>query len=101
MEGDDGGGSLISPDGVAPNQIVGASASVITIKPGEDGRQKYDCWVSRRGRSYMRVQAGGGEPSKNTTQPCAKADACVHDDLRADKQRKGRGFQVGTWNVDS
>ena len=26
---DDGGGSLISPDGVAPGQMVGVSASVI------------------------------------------------------------------------
>jgi len=26
--GDDGGGSLISPDGVAPSRIVGVSASV-------------------------------------------------------------------------
>jgi len=33
--GNDGGGSLISPDGVAPSQMVGVSASVIfpcTIK---------------------------------------------------------------------
>jgi len=26
---------------------------------------------------------------------------CVHDDLRVDKLRKGWGFQIGTWNVDS
>jgi len=26
---------------------------------------------------------------------------CVHDDLSADKLRKGWGFRVGTWNVDS
>ena len=43
--GDDGGGSLISLDGMAPSQLVGASASVIfpyTIKlvpavPGSPG----------------------------------------------------------------
>jgi len=34
--GDDGGGSLISPDGVAPSRIVGVSASDVspcTMKP--------------------------------------------------------------------
>jgi len=30
-----------------------------------------------------------GKPSQNAAQPCAKADGCVHDDLRADKLRKG------------
>jgi len=35
----------------------------------------------------------------NAAQP--HAEGCVHDDLRADKLRKGRGFRVGTWNIDS
>jgi len=42
-----------------------------------------------------------GKPSQNAAQPCAKAKGCVHDDLRADKLRKGWGLRVGTWNVDS
>ena len=42
-----------------------------------------------------------GKPSQNAAQPCAKAEGCVHDDIRADKLRKGWGFRVGTWNVDS
>jgi len=31
----------------------------------------------------------------------AKAQGCVNDDLRADGLRKGWGFRVGTWNIDS
>ena len=31
--GDEGGGSLISPDGEAPSWIVGVSASVIFLAP--------------------------------------------------------------------
>ena len=54
----DGGGSLTSLEGVAPN-------------------------------------------CQNAAQPSAKAEGCVRDDLRADKLRKGWGFRVGTWNVDS
>jgi len=42
-----------------------------------------------------------GKPSQNAAQPCAKAEGCVRDDLRADKLRKGWGFWVGIWNVDS
>jgi len=39
--------------------------------------------------------------SLNAAQPDAKAEGCVHDDLRADQLRKGWGFRVGTWNIDS
>jgi len=42
-----------------------------------------------------------GKPSLNTAQPDAKAEGCVHDDLRADKLRKGWSFRVSTWNIDS
>jgi len=42
-----------------------------------------------------------GKPSQNAAQPCAKAQRCVQDDVRADKLRKGWVFRVGTWNVDS
>ena len=31
--GHDGGGLLINPDGVAPSQMVGVSASVISLAP--------------------------------------------------------------------
>ena len=33
-----------------------------------------------------------GKPSLNAAQPHAKAEGCVHDDLRADKLRKGWGL---------
>jgi len=42
-----------------------------------------------------------GKPSLNAAQPHAKAEGCVHGDLRADKLRKDWGFWVGTWNIDS
>jgi len=42
-----------------------------------------------------------GKPSLNAAKPHAKAEGCVHDDLRADKLRKGGSFRVGTWNIDS
>ena len=43
-----------------------------------------------------------GKPSLNAAQPDAKAEGCVHDDPPiADKLRKGWGFRVGTWNIDS
>jgi len=42
-----------------------------------------------------------GKPSQNAAQLCAKAEGCVHDDLRADKLWKSWGFWVGTWNVNS
>ena len=38
-----------------------------------------------------------GKPSQNAAQPCAKAEGCVRDDLRADKVRKGWGFRVRTF----
>jgi len=34
----------------------------------------------------------------NQAKPCAKTEGCVHDDL---KERKGWGFWIGAWNVDS
>jgi len=42
-----------------------------------------------------------GKPSWNITQPCARVQGYVNDDLRADRMRKGWGFWVSTWNVDS
>ena len=43
-----------------------------------------------------------GKPGPNAAQPNAKAEGSVYDDSpRADKLRKGLGFRVGTWNIDS
>jgi len=42
-----------------------------------------------------------GKPSQNAAQLYARPQGCVNDDLRADGLRKGWGFWVGTWNVDS
>jgi len=92
-------------------------------KNPEDGKQRYDIWVSPRWCPHMPTQTGGGEtqlernvgaptclrkqevgkPSWNATQPCARVRVlgCVNDELRADGLRKGWGFWVSTWNVDS
>jgi len=64
------------------------------------GRQS-GCQVSPHGLPHMHAQTGGGETSQNAAQLCARAQGCVNDDLRADRLRKGWGFQVSTWNVDS
>ena len=56
--------------------------------------------VSPRGRPTCLYANRGWEPSLNAAQPYAKAEGCVHDDLRADKLRKGWSFRVGTWNID-
>ena len=40
-------------------------------------------------------------PARTQHNHVLRRRVCVHDDLRADKLRKGWGFQVGTWNVDS
>jgi len=42
-----------------------------------------------------------GKPSQNAAQPCAEAEGCVRDDLRADKLWKDWGFRVGTLDVES
>jgi len=49
----------------------------------------------------MPMQTGDGKPSQNTAQLCAKAEGCVHEDMRADKLWKGWEFLFGPWNVDS
>jgi len=41
------------------------------------------------------------EPSQNRAQLCTRAHGCVNDDLRADRLRRGWGFWVSTWDVDS
>ena len=66
----------------------------------EDGKQRYDFWVSPPGCPHMPVQTEGGEPSRNSAQLCARMQGCVNDDLRTDGLQKGWGFWIGTWNVD-
>jgi len=61
---------------------------------------KYDCWFSPSGRLCLCKQEVG-KPSQNAADICAKAEGCVHEHLKADKLRKGWGFRVSTWNVDS
>ena len=41
------------------------------------------------------------KPSQNAAQPYARVQGYVNDDLSADGLRKGWGFRVGMWNVDS
>ena len=52
----DGGGSLISPDGVAPSQIVGVSASDI-----------FPCTIKSR-RSFLLAPAHLGDPGKRAVE---------------------------------
>jgi len=73
-------------------------SSLTPSNPEEDGVQKYNYCVSPCGRPHKQKV---GKPSQNAAQPCAKAEGCVHDDLRADKLQKGWGFRVDAWNVDS
>jgi len=42
-----------------------------------------------------------GKPSWNAAHPCARAEGYVNNGLRADGLRKGWGFWVGAWKVDS
>ena len=92
---DEGGGSLISPDGVAPSRTVGVPASVIfpcTIKP----RRRWQAgW-----RLHMPTLPEVGNRSQNAAQPCANTEDCILVDLRADILRRGWRFRVGMWNVD-
>ena len=64
--GDDGGGSLISLDGVAPSRMVGVFASVIFP------------WTIKSRRSFLLVPAHPGSPREKG----CKTDVCV--DNRAD-----------------
>jgi len=47
---------------------------------------------SPRGRLTCLRKQKVGKPSQNAAQPCAKAEGCVRDDLRADKLQKGLGI---------
>jgi len=84
--------------------IVGASACVIFIlhqkiqkMANKDTTFRYHTMVASTCLCKQEV----GKPSQNAAQPCARAEGYVNDDLRADGLWKGRGFWVGTWNVDS
>ena len=76
-------------------------SSLAPQNPEEGTWQNNDYWVSPRGRPTFLCKQEVGKPSQNAAQPCAKAEGCVHDDLRADQLQKGWGFRIGTWNVDS
>jgi len=60
--GDDGGGSLISPGGVAPRQTVGVSASVI-----------FPCTTKSR-RSFLVALAHSGSPRKGAIKQLCVCD---------------------------
>jgi len=51
--GNDGGGSLISPDGVAPSRIVGVFAFII-----------FPCTIKSRRRFFLLASAHPGGPGK-------------------------------------
>ena len=42
-----------------------------------------------------------GKPGQNTAQCFPGAERCVNDDSKTDKLRKGWGFRVSTWYIDS
>jgi len=91
--GDDGGGALISLDGVASSRIVGTSAFIIF--PLHHKTQKMACknmivGYHLVGSATCLHKQEVGRLSQNAAQLCAKANGCVHDDLSADKLWKAR-----------
>jgi len=97
-------GAPISQDGVAvhPNcWCVCLCYLHFAQENAEGGKQRHDIWVPSEGcPPYLRKQEVE-KPRWNATQPCALAQGCVNDDLRADGVRKSWRFQVSTRNVDS
>ena len=89
-----GGVGAVSSVGVASTRTVGASASIIF--PCSTKIQKIFMMACNNIFGYDPVgvptclrKQEVGKPSLNAAQPHAKAEGCVHDDLRADKLRKG------------
>jgi len=67
-EGDDGGGSLIGPDGVAASWMVSVSASVIFL-----------CSTKSRRSSFLLALDRPGSPRKRAIKwLCVCACVCVH-----------------------
>jgi len=90
--------------GLQSIQIVGASACVIFIllqKISKIVNQDMTFGYHPVGASTCLCKQEVGKPSGNAAQPCARAQSCVNNDLRADGLRKGWGFRVSTWIVDS
>ena len=102
-----GGGVAVSSVGVAPTCTVGASASIFFLcstKPRRIFMMAYnsDIGLDPVGDPTCLRKQKVGKPSRNATQPYAKAEGCVYEDpFRADGLRKGWPFRVGTWNVES
>jgi len=71
--GDEGGGSLISPDGVAPRWIVSVSASVI-----------FPCTIKSI-RFLLLALACPGSPGKKAVKQCYSCCSCVNVDLSANE----------------
>jgi len=85
-------------------QIVGASAYVIFIllqKIQKMANKDMTFGYHPVGTPTCLCKQEVGKPSRNAAQPCAEVQGYVNYDLRADGLRKGWGFQVSTWNVDS
>jgi len=68
--GDDGGGSLISPDGVAPSRIVGVSVSVVL-----------PCSIKFR-RRFLLAPVHLGSRGKRPRNGCVCVRACVRACVR-------------------
>jgi len=93
-------GAPISPDGWRPAGLsVPLLSSPCTIKPRR-WHAKIRLLGIPVGASTCLHKEEVRKNSQNATQLCAKAEGCVHEDLRADKLER-LGFRVGTWNVDS
>jgi len=66
----------------------------------EDGKQRYDFWVSPCVAPTRLCKQEVEKPSQNAAQPCVRVQGYVNDDLRADGRRRGLGFQVSTCLID-
>ena len=64
--GDDCGGSLIRPDGVAPNRMVGVSVSVI-----------FPCTIKSKRRFLLALAHPGGPGKRAVKRLCVCVRACV------------------------
>jgi len=91
-------GVPISQDGWQCIRIVDAYACVIFILLQKIRKManKGDICISPRGHSTCLRKQQVGKPSWNAAEPCARAQGCVNDELRADGLWKGWGFWVST-----